>query len=100
MNTDVRKVGNRCPESNGGRKEECLSKLREMETSRPFQHSYSQLLLHNLLARVIRKLQVVDASHNAWKVVVGRQRRFVRLPDDGERWIETTETYKVHSYML
>lgn len=68
-----------------------------METSRSFQHSCSQLLLHNLLARVIRKLQVVDASHDTWKVVVGRQRRFVRLPDNGKRWIETTETYKVRS---
>jgi len=71
-----------------------------MEASRSFQHSCSQLLLRNLLARVIRKLQVVDASHNTWKVVVSRQRRFVRLPDNGKRWIETTETYKVRSHML
>ena len=56
------------------KKGECLSRLRKMETSRSFHHSNSQLLLHNLFARVIGELQVVDTSHNAWKVVIGRQR--------------------------
>ena len=100
MDTDVRRVGNRCPESNSKRKKGGLSPLRKMETSRSFQHSYSELLLHNLLARVIGKLQIVDTSHDAWKVVVGRQRRFVGLSDDSKRWIETAETYKVRSYMF
>ena len=71
-----------------------------MEASRSFHHGYSQLLLHDLLGRVIGKLQVVDASHDAWKVVVGSQRRFMGLPDDGERWIKATETYKVRSDAL
>lgn len=79
------------------KKGERLSRLRKMEASRSFHHSYSQLLLHNLFARVIGKLQVVDTSHDAWKVVVGRQRGFVRLPHNGEWWIETTETYKARS---
>jgi hypothetical protein len=102
MSTDVWKVGNRCPESYsgvGGKRGEDkrLSRLREVEASCPFQHSYSQLLFHNLLTRVIGKLQVVDTSHDAWKVVIGRQRRFVRLSDNGKWWIETTETYKASS---
>ena len=71
-----------------------------METSRSFRHSHSQLLFHNLFARVIWKLQVIDASHDAWKVVIRRQRRFVRLSNNGERWIETTETYKTSSRMF
>jgi len=72
--------------------EECLSRLRKVETSRSLRHSYPQLLFHNFPTRVIWKLQVVDASHDAWKVVVGRQRRFVRFPDDGKRWVKTAET--------
>ena len=55
-----------------------------METSRSFHHSHSQLLLHDLLVRVIGKFQVVDTSHDTWKVVIGRQRRFMGLSNDGK----------------
>jgi len=61
---------------------ERLSRLRKVETPRSFQHGHPQLLFHNLPARVIGELQVVDASHDAWKVVVSSQRWFVRLPDN------------------
>jgi len=55
-------------------KEEELSRLRKVETPRSFQHGHPQFLFHNLPARVIGELQVVDASHDARKVVVSSQR--------------------------
>jgi hypothetical protein len=95
MNTDVWKAKIRCPESSDGRRiQENTQRLRQVETSRSLHHCYSQLLLHSLLARIIRKLQVVDTSHDTWKVVISCQRRFVRFSDNSKWRVQTAETYE------
>ena len=62
-----------------------------METSNTFPHRDSELLAHDRLRRVLGQLQVVDAGHHARQVVVGGQRRLVRLADDGEGRVQSAE---------
>ena len=51
-----------------------------------------ELFFRHLDVRVFGKLEVVDASHDRGKVVVGIVRVLDRLSDDGQRRVETLET--------
>jgi hypothetical protein len=65
-----------------------------MEAADAFLHSRAQLRPHHLLRGVLGELEVVDAGHDTRKVVICCQRRLVRLPHDGEGWIEATEPWE------
>jgi len=51
-----------------------------------------KLRLENCFIAVFWKLEIVDAGHDARKIVVGSERVLMRLAHHGKRWIETTET--------
>lgn len=59
-----------------------------------------QFLAHDLDAGVVRQLQVVDAGHNGRQEVVRVLRRFKCLPHDGQRRVQTTETWRERGGMI
>lgn len=52
---------------------------------------HAQLLAHRLAVRVLGQLQIVDARHDRWQIVVGTLVEIERLADNGQRWIERLE---------
>lgn len=62
-----------------------------MEAPHALPHGDRQLLPHNGLGRVLGQLEIVDAGHDARQVVVGGERRFVRLAHHSERGVQALE---------
>jgi hypothetical protein len=56
-----------------------------------------QLLLHDVKRAVVRHLEVVDASHDTWQIVVRTVGRLARLAHDCEERRERFETYNTVS---
>ena len=69
----------------------CVCTLRQMETAHAFPHCDRQFLQHDGLRGILGQLEVVDAGHHTGQVIVCRQRSFVGLAYNGERWVETLE---------
>jgi hypothetical protein len=65
-----------------------------METAGAVSHSGEELGGENLSGRVVGKLEVVDARHDARVHVVCLVRRLVSLSDDRQGWVEASESYK------
>jgi hypothetical protein len=66
-----------------------------METTNSLLDGSAQLDSHNGLGTIIWQLEVVHTRHDAGQIIVCHQRRLMRLPHNGERWIEATETYNM-----
>lgn len=64
-----------------------------MEASHSFLHCDLQFLQHNIFRTVLWQLQVVDARHDARKVIVRLERRLVWLAYHRQWRGEPTETY-------
>jgi len=62
-----------------------------VETANAFLNRQMKFRLQDCFIAVFWKLEIVDASHDARKVVVGGERRLMRFADDGERRIKSTE---------
>ena len=68
------------------------ARLRQVERALPFTHRDTKSLTENLGRRVIRELEVVDASHDTGKVVVRGVWWFAWAANDSEHGSETLET--------
>ena len=63
-----------------------------MESALTFPDGNAQLLTKNVDGAVVGHLEVVDAGHDRWQVVIGRIRWFAGLAHDGEHGCEVLET--------
>ncbi len=59
-----------------------------------FAHGHGQLLTHDVQARVVGQLQVVDARHHRRQKVVGLLVRLQRLAHHRQRWRQALETWR------
>lgn len=63
-----------------------------MKGALAFLDGHTKLLLHDVESAVVRHLQVIDASHDTWQVVVRAVRGLAGLADDSEHGRERFET--------
>lgn len=68
--------------------------LGKVESALAFLNCNIQFLTQYLHATVIGHLEIINARHDAWKVVVRSIRRLARLADHSEHGSKTLETYK------
>ena len=66
-----------------------------MEASYTLLDSDPQLFPHHFLGAVLRQLEIVDAGHNAGKIIIGGQRCLVRFSDDCKGRVQTLEAYEM-----
>lgn len=62
-----------------------------MEAGRAFRHSRLQSLAHLVARRIDGHLEVVDARHDTWQIVVRRQRSLVRPLDNLQLRVQARE---------
>lgn len=68
--------------------------LGKVKSALAFLNCNIQFLAQYLHATVIGHLEIINARHDAWKVVVRSIRRLAWLADHGEHGGKTLETYK------
>jgi hypothetical protein len=68
--------------------------LGKVKSALAFLNCDIQFLAQYLHATVIGHLKIINARHDAWKVVVRSIRRLARLADHSEHGSKTLETYK------
>ena len=66
----------------------CLGKV---EGALPFLNGNTELFAEDLHTAVIGHLEVIDTSHNTWKIIVRRVWRLARLADDRKHWSKVLE---------
>jgi len=77
------------------------ARLGEVEAVLALSGRQPQLLLHDLLAGVVRQLEIVGAGHHAGQVVVRVHLwRVERFLHDGERRQEAGQVFHAHSHLL
>jgi hypothetical protein len=60
--------------------------------------SEHESLFQNFKIAVIGQLEIIDAGHNTWKVVIRSVRGLARFADNREHWRETLETFAIISH--
>lgn len=71
-----------------------------MEGTLTFPHGGRELLFKDVDVRIVGHLEIVDARHNAWKVVVWRVRSLAWPTNDSEHGREVLESCSEVSFSL
>lgn len=65
---------------------------RQVESPLALSYGNIQALSQDFKIGVIRKLEIVDAGHDAWQIIIRRIWRLTRLADNSEHGCQALET--------